>query len=224
VIPPAAIEKNLNAVRERVASAAERSGRDPASVTLVAVTKYVDLEAVRVLRDLGVTHFGENRVEKARPKIEAMAGAGLIWHMIGNIQRRKTKDVARLFDRIDALDRLSLAEALQTRCVELDVHATVLVEVNVSGEEQKHGFAPGELPDALAAVSAMDRISARGLLTMAPLNAPEAEVRSVFRRLAALSAEHGLPDVSMGMSNDFELAIESGATEVRIGSALFEPA
>lgn len=216
------IKKNLAAVQDRMAAAAERAGRDPAAVTLVAITKYVDLDAVRALRDLGVIHFGESRVENAAPKIDAMAGQGAIWHMIGNIQRRKTKDALRLFDRIDALDRLSLAESIEARCAELDTHATVLVEVNVSGEAQKHGFTPAEVPEALEAIAALDRIQVRGLMTMAPLDAPPAQVRAVFAQLAALAAVHGLADISMGMSNDFELAIEAGATEVRVGSALFE--
>lgn len=206
-----------------MAAAAERSGREPGAVTLVAVTKYVELETVRMLRDLGVTHFGENRAGNARPKIEAMRGAGLVWHMIGNIQRRKTKDVVGLFDRIDAVDRLALAESIQTRCAEQDAHATVLIEINVSGEEQKHGFSPADLPRALEAVAAMERITVRGLMTMAPMDAPAEAVRDIFRRLATLGAEYQLPDISMGMSNDFELAIEAGATEVRVGSALFEP-
>lgn len=215
------IKKNLEQVQERIAAAAERAGRDPATITLIAVTKYVDIDAIRILADLGVTHFGESRVEAAAPKIEALADRELIWHMIGNVQRRKTKDVVRLFDKIDALDRLSLAESLQTRCVEFDMHANVLVEVNVSGEAQKHGLAPAALHDALAEIAALDRIQVRGLMTMAPLDAGEKVVRAVFRELADLARLHGFGAVSMGMSNDFELAIEEGATEVRVGSALF---
>lgn len=217
------IGHNLRSVRERMSVAASRAGRDPAGVTLVAVTKYADLDAIRILRDLGVSHFGENRVETARPKIEALAGAGLVWHMIGNIQRRKVKDVVCLFDRIDALDRLELAESIQTRCAEVDRHTAVLVEVNVSGEARKHGFAPGDLAQVLAHSAALDRIAVRGLMTMAPLDAESERIRTIFSTLAALARQHGLPDVSMGMSNDFELAIEAGATEVRVGSALFEP-
>ena len=218
----AAITRNLKTVRQRIQRAAERAGKDPAAITLVAVTKSVGLDAINVLRDLGVTHFGENRVEVARAKIEALQDDSLTWHMIGNIQRRKIRDVIALFDRIDAVDRLVLAEALQARGEQAGAHVNVLVEVNVSGETKKHGFAPAELDDALAAMAGMDRLHVRGLMTMAPFGAPEDRIREVFRALAALAAERALPDVSMGMSQDYDLAVEEGATEVRVGSALFE--
>lgn len=219
-----ALSRNLEAVQARIAAAAARVQRDPAAVTLVAVTKYVDVDTVRALLDLGVSHFGENRVEAAMPKIEALAGRGATWHMIGNIQRRKTKDVVRVFDKIDALDRISLAESIQSRCEELDARAEVLIEVNVSGEAQKHGFAPGEVASALKALAALDRLHIRGLMTMAPLGASPEAARALFSGLARLAGEHGLPDISMGMSDDFEWAVEAGATEVRIGSALYESA
>ncbi len=216
------IESNLRDIRARAAAAAERAGRDPEMVTLIAVTKSVGLDEIRALRDLGVRHFGENRVEAARAKRETLADPELIWHMIGNVQRRKTREVLEVFDRIDALDRIALAESIQTRCLELDRHAKVLVEVNVSGEAQKLGISPAELPGLLATLAEMDRIYVRGLLTMAPYDAAPTEISRVFNGLASLAREHKLTDVSMGMSNDFELAIVAGATEVRVGSALFE--
>lgn len=215
------IRRNLERVREGVARAADRVGRDPAAVTLVAVTKYVDLDAVRILRDLGVTHFGENRVERARPKIEAMAGTGVVWHMIGNIQRRKTKEVLAVFDRIDALDRLSLAASIQSRAAEADSKATVLVQVNVSGEAQKHGLAPDDVGSALHEIAGLDRLTVRGLMTMAPYDAEDDQLKTIFTELAALARQHALPDVSMGMSGDFALAVEAGSTEIRVGSTLF---
>lgn len=216
------IEANLNRIRVRMASAAEEAGRDPESVTLIAVTKSAGVEEIRALRDLDVRHFGENRVEVARAKRKALGDPDAVWHMIGNIQRRKTRDVLEVFDRIDALDRLSLAESLQSRCLESDRHTVVLVEVNVSGEEQKLGVAPTDLPALLGELAPMDRLQVRGLMTMAPYGAPPAEVSAIFFRLASLSREFGLADVSMGMSDDFELAIAAGATEIRVGSALFE--
>ena len=216
------IERNLREIRARVAVAAEAAGRDPDGVTLIAVTKSVGGDEIRALRDLGVRHFGENRVDVARAKRDALADPELVWHMIGNVQRRKTREVLEVFDRIDALDRISLAESIQTRCLELDTHAVVLVEVNVSGEAQKLGISPAELPGLLAALAEMDRIHVRGLLTMAPYDAAPTEINRVFTGLAALAREYNLADVSMGMSNDFELAIAAGATEVRVGSALFE--
>lgn len=215
------IRKRLEGVRARMASAAERAGRNPDAITLIAVTKYTGVDDIRLLRDLGVRHFGENRVEAAAPKIEALAGLDAVWHMIGNIQRRKTKDVLRLFDKIDAVDRLALAEALQNRCAELDRRAEVLVEVNVSGEAQKHGFAPEALAESLDAMAALDRLAVRGLMTMAPYGAPPDRIRALFGALAELAARFGLPERSMGMSDDFELGIEAGATEIRVGSALF---
>lgn len=205
-----------------MAAAAEGANRDPAEITLIAVTKAVGADEIRALRDLGVRHLGENRVEIAREKREALSDPNLIWHMIGNVQRRKVRDVLQVFDRIDALDRLSLAEALQTRCAESDGHAEVLVEVNVSGETQKLGVAPGELPELLSSIGTLDRVRIRGFMTMAPYEAAPPEILALFGRLASLARAHGLPDISMGMSNDFELAIAAGATEIRVGSALFE--
>lgn len=216
------IEANLNRIRARMAAAADSAGRDPGSVKLIAVTKSAGVEEMRALRDLGVRHFGENRVESARVKREALADPDLIWHMIGNVQRRKTRDVLEVFDRIDTLDRLSLAESLQSRCVETDRHAVVLVEVNVSGEEQKLGIAPAELPALLGVLAGLDRLKVRGLMTMAPYGAAPKTISGIFTRLASLAREYGLAEVSMGMSDDFELAIAAGATEIRVGSALFE--
>lgn len=216
------IESNLGAIRARATAAAEGAGRVPGEVTIIAVTKSVGVEEIRILRELGVRHFGENRVEAARAKREALADPELVWHMIGNVQRRKTREVLEVFDRIDAMDRLSLAESIQARCQELDRYAHVLVEVNVSGESQKLGVSPAELPELLAAMAQLDRVRVRGLMTMAPYDATASEIGGIFTRLASLAAEYELPDVSMGMSNDFELAIAAGATEVRIGSALFE--
>lgn len=218
----AIIERNHAAIRDRMAAAARRAGRSAESVRLVAVTKTVGVDAIRALLDLGVTELGENRVELARPKIEVLTGTPARWHMIGSVQRRKAKDVAACFDFVDAVDRVELAEALQRRCEELDRRLHILIEVNVSGEVQKHGFAPVQLEGALRALAAYDRLRVDGLMTMAPLDAPEAVVRSVFGGLRQQAQRLGLPELSMGMSGDFEIAIEEGATQVRIGAALFE--
>lgn len=216
------IALNLRNIRARVAAAATAAGRDPEGIVLIAVTKSVGVAEIQALLDLGVRHFGENRVDVARAKRDALANPAIVWHMIGNIQRRKTKEVLDVFDRIDSVDRLALAESLQVRCTEVDTHAEVLVEVNISGEAQKHGVAPEELGEMLAAIQGMDRLRVRGLLTMAPYSAPPDEIRGIFGQLAHLAAAFDLRDVSMGMSNDFELAIAAGATEIRVGSALFE--
>ncbi len=216
----AAIEANLAHVRQRMADAAERAGRSPETVRLIAVTKTVGVEAITILRSLGVSEFGENRVEAAQPKIESI-GPGVCWHMIGSVQRRKARDVVQWFDRVDSVDRVELAEALERRCDELDRALSVLVEVNVSGEASKHGLEPGDIANVLRQMRTYERLKVEGLMTMAPFVDDPEEIRPVFRRLSALARDLGLPEVSMGMSNDFEVAIEEGATQVRVGTSLF---
>lgn len=216
------ITDNLADVRGRMQAACVRAGRSSSEVQLIAVTKSVDVAACRALYDLGERHFAENRVDVAGGKISALAdAAGICWHMIGNIQRRKAREVAQLFDVVDAVDRVELAEALQRRLEGTEKQLPILLEINVSGEASKHGLPPEEVASTLAALRAFDRLLPRGLMTMAPFDAPEAEIRAYFRRLKALTQDHGLPECSMGMTNDYEIAIEEGATQVRIGSALF---
>lgn len=214
------IERKLSAIRQRIAEAAERAGRSADEVTLIAVTKTVGVEEVRALMDLGVTHFGENRIPDCLEKIEAIGGA-VSWHFIGNLQRRKVRDAIGYFERIDAVDRRSLADEIEKRAEQADRIVPVLLEVNVSGEDSKSGVAPAELPKLLGHVNAQPHLEARGLLTMAPFTDNWAVVRPVFAELRALADEHDLPVRSMGMSNDFEIAVEEGATEVRIGTSLF---
>ena len=141
--------------------------------------------------------------------------------MIGSVQRRRARDVAALFDTVDSIDRLALAAALEQRCEELDKTMEVLIEVNVSGEESKHGFAPEALEEGLREMAAYDRLRVTGLMTMAPWGAQESGIRPLFRRLKEAADEHGLAELSMGMTDDFEIAIEEGATQIRIGRALF---
>lgn len=215
------IAENLERLQQRIQDAAKRAGRAPGEVRLVAVTKSVGLEEARVLCALGVTDLAENRVDVARPKIDALKKAAR-WHMIGSVQRRKAADVVALFDTVDSVDRLELAEALDARCEPLGKTLPVLVEVNVSGEASKHGFSPEDLPRALELMARLRWINVNGLMTMAPFTEDPETVRPVFARLRALREELGLQELSMGMSNDFEVAIEEGATQVRIGTALFE--
>jgi len=216
------LHRNLQAIHGRIRDAANRAGRDPGGVTLVAVTKSVGLREIEILRDLGLRHFGENRVGPARDKIVQLGDSALTWHMVGNVQRRKVKDVLQLFDTIDTVDRLPLAEALQGRCEAVDAHCRVLIEVNISGEGQKLGFSPQSLPAALSAIADLDRVHVDGLMTMATQGLDPGGLRRLFRELHGLAGAHGLPVVSMGMSEDFEEAVEAGATQVRIGRALFE--
>lgn len=215
------IERNLHEIRERIEGAAFKSARKPEDIRLVAVTKSVGPAEIEALCELGLSDFGENRVESAAEKIAA-ADAGSRWHMIGNVQRRKVREVARLFHTVDALDRPALVEALGRHCLEVGKRLPVLVEVNVSGEASKYGYAPSETEAAVAAARAMPALAVEGLMTMTPLTADPGDVRSLFVELRRQAEALGLERISMGMSNDFEVAIEEGSTEVRIGRALFK--
>lgn len=215
------IARNLAAVRANIAAACARVGRPSGAITLVAVSKYVGIEEIAVLRELGVTDFGENRVHIAQPKIEAI-GRALTWRMIGNVQRRKAKEVAALFDWVDAVDRIDLAVELDKRAAEIGrPPLPVLLEINVSGEESKHGFALADLPGALERTAALSAIKVRGLMTMAPAFDDPERARPIFRKLREAADAYNLPVRSMGMTLDYPVAIEEGATHVRIGSALF---
>ena len=214
------IARNLAGIRRRIAEAAARAGRDAASVRLIAVTKTVGLTEIQALLDAGVMEMGESRVEVAGPKIEA-AGKGIVWHMIGPLQTRKAPEVVAAFSHFDAIDRMRAAEALQCRCEEQDRALRVLVEINVSGEGSKHGFESAELPLILEEMRGFDRLHLEGLMTMAPFGAEDRFLRKCFRSLKQLADAHGLTELSMGMTDDFEIAIEEGATQVRIGRALF---
>ncbi|OUM96553.1 MAG: YggS family pyridoxal phosphate enzyme [Firmicutes bacterium ZCTH02-B6] len=222
--------ENLARIRGRISAAAERVGRDPADVTLIAVTKNVDAATVQQAVAAGVADIGENRVQEARAKFPFLP-AGVRRHMIGHLQTNKVKQCLELFDVIHSLDRWSLAEAVSRRAQALGTVVPVLVQVNVAGEETKHGLAPGEVLSFVRMVAELPGLAIRGLMTMAPLvDDPEA-ARPVFRELRRLAdqvADAGIRGVSMewlsmGMSNDFEMAVEEGATMVRIGTSLFGP-
>jgi pyridoxal phosphate enzyme (YggS family) len=210
--------------RRRVAVAAQRVGRDPADVTLVAVTKTFTAETVIDAVLAGLTDIGENRIQEAVPKITAVNQWAArerrqppTWHLVGHLQRNKLRDALEHFAILHSLDSVRLAEALDQRAQRtLDVY----VEVNVGGEESKQGFAPEDVSKALAAVSRLSHVNPIGLMTVAPL-AEDEVVRKVFRSLRELAQANGLKELSMGMSNDFEIAIEEGATCVRLGRVLF---
>jgi PLP dependent protein len=215
------IRLNVEQVRERIAHAAKRAGRNSDEVTLIPITKSVGIEEIAALYDLGFRRFGENRVDVARPKIEHL-GNDITWHMVGRVQRRKARDVVALFTRVDSVDRLALANTLSQRAVEAGKKMEVLIEVNVSGEEAKAGFNPSGLGDALDAIRQLPGLDVRGLMTMAPFVDNAQDVRPVFRGLRELAERFRLTTMSMGMTQDFEVAVEEGATEVRIGTALFQ--
>lgn len=211
-------------IKLQIAEAALRSGRDPGAVKLIAVTKTVGIEMVRRAATLGIEDFGENRVQDAAEKVAALPS--LRWHFIGHLQSNKVKEVLPAYVLIHSLDRLSLAEALQEQAKKVGRPAEVLIQVNVSGEHSKFGLAPVELPAFLEKIGVFDQVIVKGLMTMAPyLDEPE-ETRSYFRQLRLLrdaNQKEGLTlaELSMGMTNDYIVAVEEGATMVRIGSALF---
>lgn len=221
---------NLARVRERVRRAAERAGRSPEEVTIVAVTKGVDAPTVQAALELGVADIGENRVQEARAKFpELVFPPGARRHMIGHLQSNKVRHALQLFDLIHSLDRPSLGEALSRRATALGVEVPVLVQVNVAGEATKHGVAPERVLDFVREMAKLPGLRIEGLMTMAPFAEDPETVRPVFRRLRELRDQVAEADIqgvhmhclSMGMTNDFEVAVEEGSTMVRIGTALF---
>lgn len=223
------LERNLRQVRERIAHAAERAGRAPSEITLVAVTKTLPVETIRLAYGLGLRDFGENRVEEALPKARQLP-ADIRWHCIGHIQRRKARMAVELSHLVHSVDSVRLAQRLQRFCQELDRDLPILLEVNVSGEETKYGFRPEEVAAAVPAIAACDRLHIQGLMTMAPIVSDPEEARPYFRALRelrdALAAQFpnlAWQHLSMGMTGDFEVAVEEGATLVRIGQAIFGP-
>lgn len=207
----------LPQVLQAMEAACRRAGRDPKGVRLVAVTKGRSVEEIRekVLR-YGSFPLGESRVQEALKKMEVLKAE---WHLIGPLQRNKAKFAPR-FALIHSLDSLRLAEALDRVGEKAGMRLKVLVEVNLGREPRKHGFLEEELPEALARIREMEHLSVLGLMTVPPIG-PEAVVRPIFRRLSELADRYGLPERSMGMSDDFPIAIEEGATLVRVGRALF---
>jgi pyridoxal phosphate enzyme (YggS family) len=223
------IRMNLAAVGERIGRAAERAGRRAAGILLVAVSKTVAAERVRAAIAAGVPALGENRVQEARAKIEAI-GRQVPWHLIGHLQTNKVRDAVACFDLIQSVDRLPLADALSRRAVAEARRIDVLVQVNVAEEAQKGGFPPADLHGALDAMRAMPGLRLRGLMTIPPLPEDPEDSRAHYRTLAKLlqSAQTaglgpGFTELSMGMSGDFEVAVEEGATMVRVGTAVFGP-
>ncbi len=206
------------AVRERIARAAERSRRDPRSVALVAVTKLFPAEAITRAYDLGLRDFGENYVQEfegKRPLVEHLEGAR--FHLIGHLQSNKARRAAELFDAVQTVDSPRLARRLNDAGRPLQV----LLEVKLSPEQAKAGAAPGDLPALVAAVRECPNLHLEGLMTMPPWSEDPELSRPYFRRLRELAERFGLPRLSMGMSHDLEVAVEEGATMVRVGTALF---
>lgn len=234
------IAENIQRVQAAIETACTRAGRDPAEVTMIAVSKTHPAEAVLEAALAGLQHFGENRVEEAELKIPVVNGQShrpLTWHMVGHIQSRKARDVVSLFQQVHSVDTLKLASKLSGLCVEQGKQLKVLLEMNVSGEEAKYGFAATgwdtnnavreHLWREMEQIVALPGLMVRGLMTMAPIVEQPEQARPVFAALARLrvalmeSFKIELPDLSMGMTDDYPIAIEEGATLVRIGRAIF---
>jgi pyridoxal phosphate enzyme (YggS family) len=214
----------LESVRESIAAAQARSGRKQ-PVTIIAVTKTFGPEAVRAAFGAGLRAVGENRVQEARDKQAALPELAVDWHLIGSLQKNKARHAAGRFALIHSVDRLELATALDRRTAE-GARQPVLVQVNCTGEPQKGGVEPGALPELLDGMRSCRRLDVRGLMTMAELTDDSARQRAAFARLSRLRDEaaprgHLLPELSMGMSADYEVAVEEGATMVRLGTILF---
>ena len=227
----ASVKENLEKVRERLARAARRAGRSPEDVLLVAVSKTVPVERIREGVAAGLTVLGENRVQEAKEKIQALGRVAVSWHLVGHLQTNKVKDALALFDLIHSLDRLSLAEELDRRAQAARGRADVLVQVNVAEEASKGGFSPEELRPALETLSRLSGLRVRGLMAIPPEPQELEDSRPHFKTMRTLfesARAWRLPGLelealSMGMSADFEVAIEEGATIVRVGTAIFGP-
>lgn len=218
---------NLADIRRRIAAACARAGRIPDDVTLVAVTKYAQPEWVRELVAIGVRDLGESRPQQLLERA-AWFDEAIRWHLIGPLQRNKARRMLSAATLIHSVDSLRLLESLQRLAEETAITPRVLLELNIVGEEAKHGFRPADLLEQGKSITACDRVRIAGLMTMAPYSDDPETARPVFRELRQLRDRlqeqwsTPLPELSMGMSGDFEVAIEEGATIVRIGSSLFE--
>ncbi len=220
------VRSDLAAVRERMQKAAERAGRNTGAIELVLVTKNVSAETIMEAYEAGERKFGENKVQELLEKKELLP-RDIEWHLIGHLQTNKVKSVLPEVSLIHSLDSIRLAEEMEERAASANQRVPVLVQVNTSGEQTKFGAAPAELPQILKAVSGLVHLELKGLMTIGPFTDNEKKIRAAFRSLASLRDEwrvRGFPGLillSMGMSHDFELAIEEGADMIRIGTAVF---
>lgn len=232
----AALASNVSAIRDAIERAAQRVGRDPRAIRLLAATKTVPVERLRQAQAAGLTLFGENRLQEALPKIEALGRQTIEWHFIGRVQRRKVRDIVGSFRLIHSVESVELGEEIDRRAAAAGIRQAVLLEVNVGGEATKAGFSPEQLEQALPAFSRMSHVAVQGLMTIPPPQDDPERARPAFRLLRELAqrlapsltsgtrlGELSLRELSMGMSHDFEVAVEEGATIVRVGTGLFGP-
>ncbi len=218
------VARNVRAVRDRIARACERAGRDPSEVTLIAVSKTFGPEAILAAVEAGITDFGENRVQEALPKFEAVRSAlgpryaALATHLVGHLQTNKVRAALGAFAILHAVDSERLLRAIHAAATS---PVRLMIEVNVSGEATKYGIPPAGLPALLDVARTLANTHVEGLMTVAPRVSHPGEARPVFRELVSLAEAHGLRSLSMGMTEDFEVALEEGATHVRVGRAIF---
>lgn len=222
------VRQRLAAIRENIARAAERAGREPDAITLLGASKRQPLAVLRAAFDAGLRSFGENRVQEAEEKSPRLPDE-IEWHLIGPLQSNKARRAAELFATVHSIDRLKIARALDRHAGDLGRRISCFLEINLGGEDSKHGFAPGDLEPVLAPLAELTHLEVVGLMAIPPRETEPERARDWFRRLAALARRvgeqpgwGGFPALlSMGMSGDYELAIEEGATHVRVGTALF---
>jgi len=220
------IRDNIARLRENIARVALSCGRSPDGITLVAASKYTDADGIREAYEAGIETFGENRVQDALAKIETLP-KDIHWHMIGHLQRNKAKFAVGAFELIHSVDSVELAEQIQKVAIQKEIIQDILIEVNVTGEFTKFGVAPERVPELVGGIRRFDSVSLVGLMTMAPFVADAGAIAACFAGLRdlrdRLETEFGasLPQLSMGMTNDYEIAIREGATLLRIGSAIF---
>ena len=221
------LKKNTELVFQQIADASQKANRNLDAVSVIAVTKYVDVQTAESLLPLGIHHIGENRVDKFLEKYQALKDYPVTWHLIGTLQRRKVKEVIPYVDYFHALDSLKLAQEIQKRT---DHVIKCFLQVNISGEESKHGFSKEELLELLPDLAQLDQIEYVGLMTMAPFEADSDELKQIFKKTQELQAEirekqipnMPMTELSMGMSRDYKEAIQFGSTFVRIGTAFFK--
>jgi hypothetical protein len=214
------VADNINLIRQRIHAAAVRAGRSPENITLIAVSKTVEPQRVEAALSAGQAIFGESKVQEAKTKIPLVSGRAR-WHMIGHLQTNKARDAVALFDVIHSIDSVKLAEEVHKWSERAGKTQAILLEVNVSGEASKFGLKPEDLKSTVAEINRLSRLHVQGLMTIAPFVEETEKVRPHFRRLRELGEALGLRELSMGMTHDFEVAIEEGATMVRIGTAIF---
>lgn len=224
------IKQNLEELYGRMKAASLRAGRDPESVKLVASTKYVDTEVTKILLDCGIKEFGENRLQDTEDKLEVLGDEHITWHMFGHLQRNKVKKALKLFELIHSVESLRLAKEINKEAIKLEKRAKILIEFNVSGEEAKYGLKPDEAIPFLKEISVMEGLQVEGLMTMAPMVADHEICRPVFKGLRELRDKINDSNIenvnmnylSMGMTLDFEAAIEEGSNLIRVGTAIYK--